>query len=375
MTRWNDGSDQTATVSPDITDETNALPVRYFTDSDVWEDEKEDVFSRYWVYAGNAKNVPEEGDYFTREIAGKDIVVTRNGDGDINAFYNVCAHRGCKAVDDVDESESQNTPAFTCPYHTWTYDLDGKLVNTPDSFEDPSMNPDVDAEDVDGPDAEKNSLKSVSVETMGPLIFVNFADDPMPLEEMSGSMMEEIEDLDLEQYEHVKRVATEIDCNWKVLGGNYSECDHCQANHQEWIRDISLDDSELDVREYHWVLHYAYADHVDALEDEALFYYLWPNFTLNVYGTAEGYATYIIKPVDEETTVLIADYFFEDDELTDERQEMIETSVQLQEEDIELVERQQEGLETGALAQGELGPNEHTVHRLHQLAQEAYGAD
>jgi hypothetical protein len=93
-----------------------------------------------------------------------------------------------------------------------------------------------------------------------------------------------------------------------------------------------------------------------------------------MYGTADGYGTYIIDPIDEERFQLIADYYFKSPDLSEEEQEFVRTSRQLQEEDFELVERQWQGLKTGALAQAQLGPNEHTVHRFHQLAQEAYNS-
>jgi hypothetical protein len=93
-----------------------------------------------------------------------------------------------------------------------------------------------------------------------------------------------------------------------------------------------------------------------------------------MYGTADGYGTYIIDPIDEGRFQLIADYYFSDPELGEAEAEFVRTSRQLQEEDFELVERQYEGLRSGALAQGQLGPNEHTLHRFHRLVQEAYEA-
>jgi carnitine monooxygenase subunit len=96
MTRWNDGTDQVEAVSPNITDETNALPAKYFTDPAVHQMEREKVFSRYWVYAGHANAIREPGEYFTRTIGGKQIIVVHDHDAEVRAFYNVCAHRGSK---------------------------------------------------------------------------------------------------------------------------------------------------------------------------------------------------------------------------------------------------------------------------------------
>lgn len=377
MTQWQQA--EAKPVSSDITDESNALPAEYFTDPEVFEMEKEKVFGEYWVYAGHANCISEPGEFFTRTVGNRQLIILRGNDGEINAFDNVCAHRGSKMVEDTPMTDPGNARRIKCPYHLWTYDLDGELQSTPKSFEEASLNPDLEDEEVQEFDSEENSLNSVHVDAIGPLIFVNLSDDPMPLEEQAGTMKDELEELPLGEYEHGRRIVSEVECNWKVFSSNYSECDHCQANHQDWIKGIQLAESELEVNDYHWILHYTHEEDVDDEmrihdEHEAKFYYFWPNFTVNMYGTADGYGTYIIDPIDEERFQLIADYYFEDSDLSEEEEEFVRTSRQLQEEDFELVERQWQGLKTGALAQAQLGPNEHTVHRFHQLAQEAYNS-
>ncbi|WP_408960593.1 aromatic ring-hydroxylating oxygenase subunit alpha [Natrinema sp. 74] len=375
MTQWDDS--QTKAVSEDITDDANALPARYFTDDDVFEMEKEKVFGQYWVYAGHANSISDPGQFFTRTLGDRQLIVVRGHDGDIKAFDNVCAHRGSKMVEDTPMTDPDEGNRIRCPYHLWTYDLDGTLQSTPKSFEEASLNPDLEDDKVQEFDCESNGLNDVHVDTIGPLVFVNLSEDPMPLAEQAGVMKDRLEALPLEEYELATRIVSEVECNWKVFASNYSECDHCQANHQDWIKGISLNDSELEVNDYHWVLHYTHAEDVEDEmrihdEHEAQFHYLWPNFTVNMYGTADGYGTYYIDPIDTDRFQLIADYYFRDSDLSEEEREFVRTSRQLQEEDFELVERQWEGLRTGALAQAQLGPNEHTVHRFHQLAQEAY---
>ncbi|MDQ2052670.1 aromatic ring-hydroxylating dioxygenase subunit alpha [Natronolimnohabitans sp. A-GB9] len=375
MTRWDDS--RTQNVSDDITDDTNALPAKYFTEEEIFEMEKDKVFGQYWIYAGHANTISEPGQFFTRTIGDRQLIIVRGEDGEVKAFDNVCAHRGSKMVEDTPMTDPGEGSRIQCPYHLWTYDLDGKLRSTPKSFEEASLNPDLEDEEVQEFDCETNGLNDVHVDTIGPLIFVNLSDDPLSLAEQAGVMKDRLEALPLEEYEHATRIVSEVECNWKVFASNYSECDHCQANHQDWIEGIALDESELEVNDYHWVLHYTHeADVDDELrihdEQEAQFHYLWPNFTVNMYGTADGYGTYIIDPIDTDRFQLIADYYFQDGELSEEEQEFVRTSRQLQEEDFELVERQWEGYKTGALAQAQLGPNEHTVHRFHQLAQEAY---
>ncbi|MDQ2052667.1 SRPBCC family protein [Natronolimnohabitans sp. A-GB9] len=336
MTQWD--SAQAKSVSPDITEKTNALPAKYFTEEEVFETEKEKIFGRYWIYAGHGNTISEPGQFFTRTVGGRDLIVARDENGEVRAVENASDRDGAPIVGDV---------AMTDPERIDPNDLD--------------------------------DLEDVHVDSIGPLFFVNLNDDPMPLAEQAGIMKDRLEALPLEEYEHACRISSEVECNWKVFASNYSECDHCQANHQDWIKGIALDESELEVNDYHWVLHYTHeADIDDELrihdEREAQFHYLWPNFTVNMYGTADGYGTYIIDPIDTERFRLVTDYYFRDSDLSEEEREFVRTSRQLQEEDFELVERQWQGLRTGALAQAQLGPNEHTVHRFHQLAQEAYNS-
>ncbi|WP_227378191.1 aromatic ring-hydroxylating oxygenase subunit alpha [Haladaptatus halobius] len=375
MTQWDDS--QTESVSVDITEKSNALPAKYFTDPEIFELEKDKIFGQYWVYAGHANCIKEAGQYFTRTVGERQLIIVRGHDGEVKAFDNVCAHRGSKMVDDTPMTDPGNARRIKCPYHLWTYDLEGELRSTPKSFEEAHLNPDLKDENVQKFDSKENALNDVHVDSIGPLIFVNLSDDPMPLDEQAGAMKDRLEALPLGKYEHANRIVSEVECNWKVFSSNYSECDHCQANHQDWVKGISLNESELEVNDYHWVLHYTHDEDVeDELrihdEHEAQFHYFWPNFTVNMYGTADGYGTYIIDPIDTNRFQLIADYYFESPELSEEEEEFIRTSRQLQEEDFELVERQWAGLQTGALSQAQLGPNEHTVHRFHQLAQNAY---
>ncbi|WP_224450417.1 aromatic ring-hydroxylating oxygenase subunit alpha [Haloprofundus salilacus] len=336
MTQWERA--QAKPVSPDITDRSNALPAKYFTEPEFFEMEKEKVFGQYWIYAGHANSISEPWQFFTRTVGNQTLILVRTADGDIRSVKNFSARDGAPIVDETPMSD----PGYI----------------DPDEFTD---------------------LESVHVDSIGPLVFVNLADDPMPLSEQAGVMKDRLEALPLGEYEHACRIVSEVECNWKVFASNYSECDHCQANHQDWIKGISLDESELEVNDYHWVLHYTHEEDVEDEmrihdEHEAQFHYLWPNFTVNMYGTADGYGTYIIDPVDTDRFQLIADYYFRDSDLSEEEREFIRTSRQLQEEDFELVERQWDGLKTGALAQAQLGPNEHTVHKFHRLAQDAYNS-
>src|SRR6056297_623497 len=147
MTRWNTPTDDVAAVSPDITDETNALPARYFTEPEVHEMEQTKIFGKYWTYAGHANCIEEPGEFFTRTIGGRQVIIVRDHDGEIRAFFNVCAHRGSKMVADTPMTDPGQMGRIRCPYHMWSYDLNGDLESTPQSFEEACINPDLDDED------------------------------------------------------------------------------------------------------------------------------------------------------------------------------------------------------------------------------------
>ncbi|WP_164722108.1 aromatic ring-hydroxylating oxygenase subunit alpha, partial [Haloterrigena salifodinae] len=133
MTQWDES--QTQAVSSDITEKSNALPAKYFTDPEIFEREKEKVFGQYWVYAGHANSISDPGQYFTRTIGDRQLIVVRGHDGDIKAFDNVCAHRGSKMVEDTPMTDPGDAKRIKCPYHLWTYDLEGELKSTPKSFD------------------------------------------------------------------------------------------------------------------------------------------------------------------------------------------------------------------------------------------------
>ena len=164
MARWNNGSDEVSAVSGSITDETNALPAQYFTDPDVFEMEKQKVFGQYWIYAGHGSAIPDPGEYFTRRIGDKQIIVTRDHDGDVRAFYNVCAHRGSKMLDDTPMTDPGSLNRITCPYHLWTFELDGDLASTPRSFEESGLNPEIDDADIPDLHLEQNVLMEVTTD-------------------------------------------------------------------------------------------------------------------------------------------------------------------------------------------------------------------
>jgi phenylpropionate dioxygenase-like ring-hydroxylating dioxygenase large terminal subunit len=135
-----------------------------YTSAAVWEEERERIWFGDWVCLGRAEELPEPGDYLVRNLAGESILVTRNAEGELHGFYNVCSHRGTKFVDDEPE-KGHVRKAFVCPYHSWTYDLNGCLIGTPNVRETERF------------DRDAYPLHGFPVETYAGFLFVNLGPD------------------------------------------------------------------------------------------------------------------------------------------------------------------------------------------------------
>src|SRR6266496_3310809 len=138
-----------------------ALPQRYFISPDVFAEEQEKIFSRQWVLVGHQSRIAHAGDYFVSKVANESLIVIRDKRGEIRGFYNVCRHRGSRLIENTN---GQLSGAIQCPYHAWTYGLDGRLLGAPHM------------DDVPGFNKGDYPLHAVNVALWEGFIFVNLAD-------------------------------------------------------------------------------------------------------------------------------------------------------------------------------------------------------
>jgi glycine betaine catabolism A len=110
------------------------LPAAYYTDPAYYQREMDALFLNAWICAGRVEQVARSGQYILRDVLGESVIITSNGSGQVNAFYNVCRHRGTKLCV---EHEGTFGRSIQCPYHAWTYDLDGRLIGAPHMDEVP----------------------------------------------------------------------------------------------------------------------------------------------------------------------------------------------------------------------------------------------
>src|SRR4051794_31846331 len=184
--------------------------------------ENELIFGRSWQYAGPLSMLDGPGSFFTCRAGATPIVVVQTREGDLRAFFNVCRHRGHEVAQGCGRRET-----LQCPYHAWTYDLDGSLRAAPRSDREAAF------------DASDYGLRPVLVETSGPLVFVNPDVDAMPLHDVLGELPREAaaRGVDLTGLAYRGRSREQvIDANWKIVVENFLECYHCPVAHKSFSK-------------------------------------------------------------------------------------------------------------------------------------------
>ena len=185
--------------------------------------ERERIFFREWFCAAREEEIPQPGDYLVRDVAGESVLVVRSRDGALAAHYNVCRHRGSRLVSECGRGTFSG--GIRCPYHSWTYTLEGALRTAP--F----------LEEGDGPAKGDLSLHPVGVATWGGFIFLHLTpSDAKPLDAQLGGVPERLLRYPLRELRAARRIEYEIAANWKVMLENYNECYHCGPVHPELCR-------------------------------------------------------------------------------------------------------------------------------------------
>lgn len=203
-----------------LTKTEDSLPASWYYDEAQYSRELETVWYCDWVCIGRVDDVPETGDYLQAEIGSQKLILTRDAEGELRAFHNTCRHRG--SILCTDSRGRFRNGRIVCPYHTWTYDLQGKLVATPSRL------------DCSDFDESRFSLYAVHVAEWGGFIFVNLAETPgTSLEEFLGGEGRLLERWPLRDLVSVQQDRCVLACNWKLFWENYSECYHCPRIHPE----------------------------------------------------------------------------------------------------------------------------------------------
>ncbi|MEM7124231.1 MAG: aromatic ring-hydroxylating dioxygenase subunit alpha [Pseudomonadota bacterium] len=199
--------------------EADTLPPDCYTSEAFYRREVETIFLKVWNFIGREDRVPNPGDYAAFEFVGVPVVIVRDRDGSVRAFANSCRHRGAKVM----QGEG-NCTVMSCPYHSWTYALDGRLIGA------------MEMDETDGFDRKNFGLVELRLETWAGFLFLNFDHDADPLSAWLGDLPEVLESYKLDDMATTRRVEYDLACNWKIYVENAMESYHVPTVHQQTIQ-------------------------------------------------------------------------------------------------------------------------------------------
>lgn len=341
----------------------STLPYGWYTDPEILRCEQELVFRSAWQYVGHLGQLPEPGTFFSGSAGRVPIVVTRARDDVVRAFVNVCRHRGFVVAEGEGRRET-----LQCPYHAWTYGLDGCLRNAPRSEEEPDF------------PREELGLVPAEVGTWGPFVFVNTGPDPEPLSDALGSMPAQIAELGLDVDDLVwhSRWEAELEANWKIVCENFLECYHCQVAHPAFaaVIDTSTDAYSL-TTEGRLSSQRGPVRQSVRLEGElqrSQFHFLWPNLGVNIFAGHANMSIGPMVPLTPDRTYRFLDYFFGSGVEQAWIDDLMAFDTQVGNEDRGLVEGVHRGMASGALDRGVLmGRSEQLISHFQGLTAAALG--
>ena len=326
-----------------------ALPADVYLKEKYFNIEQDQIFQSTWQYAGPAAWVLSPGDFFATEIGTVPILVVRNKYEQIKAFLNVCRHRSATL-----KAGKGNCRLLTCPYHAWSYDLNGNLVSAPSS---------VDADDLN---FNELSLSKLRVEQWGPMIFVTLSESIEALEETLGDLPDLYENVGLDMQSLGWRTRREytMNANWKVGTENILECYHCPIVHPNYAAVLAMDAYEYSTTPFYALqrtrldstvgLGVGAGYDTNGIVKDALYGFVWPNFMANTNPGPGMFHTNNSRAIDLKTMVMVNDFFFSDDVSEEESNRYVDFQDQVSMEDIPPVESVQKGLDARIAPQGRL---------------------
>ena len=337
------------------------IPAPWYVDTRMAELERQTVFSRNWLVVGRTEEVRAPGSYFTTEVAGEPVVVVRGTDGVLRAFFNVCRHHAAAVMTEP----CGKAEHLRCPYHGWTYGLDGALKGM------------TEFEGVANFDRTKNGLVPVQVDIWEKFVYVNLDPQAGKLRDFLGGLARVVKPLALDELHFLERREYTLNCNWKVYVDNYLDGGYHVPHMHKGLNSV------IDYKEYTIRNEDRYCEQSSPMRSENALdaatgatrkgertYYLWqyPNFMLNWY---EGVMdTNLVLPLGVDRCRVIFDFYFaQTDAASQERnRQSIEVSGRVQDEDEAVCVSVQRGLTSRAYVAGRLSvrreKGEHLFHRL-----------
>jgi choline monooxygenase len=337
------------------------IPAPWYRDQRIADLERASVFSGTWQVVGRADQVRDPGQFFTADVAGEPVVVVRGDDSQLRAFYNVCRHHAAAVVPETQGSAKQ----FRCPYHGWTYGIDGALKGM------------VEFDGVCNFDRAKNGLVPIRVDIWENFVFVNLDGKAGPLRSFLGAVPELVAPLELTKKLHYfdRRLYT-LNCNWKVYVDNYLDGGYHVPHAHKGLSSVieytkyTIENFERACLQSSPLTSDENATPGVAATRQGRAFYLWiyPNFMVNAY---EGVMdTNLVVPLGVDKCAVVFDYYFADTSpaAAAHHKESITVSEKVQDEDMAICDAVQRGLHSRAYVAGRLSvrreAGEHLFHRL-----------
>ncbi len=342
----------------------HTLTGREYTSDEVYDRERANIFHRSWFYVCRDERVAP-GDRFVADIAGESVLLVRDREGQLHAHANVCRHRGARLCE---ESGPGSKAGITCPYHAWTYALDGRLIGTPHLA-------------ADAIDRDSLSLWSIACDVLHGFVFVNLSPDPTPLHASFAGGMDSValfEHLHLAELRTAVTTSTDVKANWKILVENYQECLHCSWVHPELVDlvpvyktgsvvDPARPDGGVSIRGNSFSLtgrsNLPVLPHMPVEETES--YYgatVFPNMFIDVTGT--GVIVSSMFPRGAGATTVVMEYLFAADTIAlpdFDPAEIVEFSELVGRQDYDVAERVQRGVASRFFDHGVLAPQDFLI--------------
>lgn len=287
------------------------LAREYYTSPEIFAAETERIFSQRWLCAGHVSRIPQPGDYFLLEAFGESILLVRGEQAKVHAYYNVCRHRGTRMCE---QAEGRFGKSIQCPYHAWTYALDGSLIGAPLM------------KDADGFDKADFPLHTVKMRIWEGFIFLNLSDSPQPFETEFAPLLKKFSEWNLPILKSAGRAVYEVAANWKFIFQNYNECYHCPPIHPQLAKITPYNSGGNDLVEGPFIGGYMLIEGADSLtlsgrvcalpvgdlapEDHRRVYYysIFPNMLLSLHPDYVMFHT--VVPVSPERSRVTCEWLF-----------------------------------------------------------------
>jgi len=362
-----------------MTPSPKTLPARYYTDPGIFRDELERFYFGSWICAGRAPQIPEPGDYFLRDVAGESIIILRNAGGVLRAFYNVCRHRGTRMCTAF---EGKLPGRIQCPYHGWTYGLDGCLIGAT-HMEEPNFS------------RQDYPLHGVDCEVWDGHIFINLSAQPAPLAGQLADLPRKFAPWRMQDLRLHNRIVYDVKANWKLIVLNYNECLHCPVLHPALNRltDYLGADNEPSTPNYiGGAMGFRggaetmstdgrrHRDYLPALTEKertkVCYYAIYPNLLLSLHP--DYMMTHTLWPKAVDRTEIVCEWHFHPAEMAKpdfQSNDAIEFWDLTNREDWGIVELSQAGIQSRAYTPGPYSSRENLLHAFDETVLERQRGD